>query len=176
MCLHSEVRGGLGWDMICRWNIRAWVKEGKAPSISFSISTGPKLWRPLFGFFDPMKIALTSLAFLILTFPAVICSGQPATLPVPTPWSVVHREINERTWQRTKYIPSPSGQIVSKIESYKEVGNCICFRGQNGWQDSQDNIRILPDGSGASTNTPREENCHFCRLRCFPGNSFIFRA
>jgi hypothetical protein len=140
--------------MLGRWEIREWLKKGKTSSGLGFISKVPKLWRPYFNFFAPMRTAFNPFAFLVLIASAFTGSGQTTSVPPPTPFSVIHRETNERTWQRTKYVSSQAGQMVPETQSYEEVGNCICYRGQNGWEDSENSISILPDGSGSSTDAP----------------------
>ena len=123
-------------------------------SVLFSISTSSEFWRLCFRFFNPMKIVSRYCAFLILTAFAFACPGQTASAPPPTPYSVVHRESNERTWQRTTYSLSPSGQAVPRIETFQEIASGLCYPGQNGqFLDSQELISILPDGTAAIATT-----------------------
>lgn len=100
-----------------------------------------------------LKLSIPTL----LAASTIYCGSQSATVPAPTPYSVIHRESNERTWQRTTYSLSPSGQAVPHLENYKEVGNGICFRQGGVFVDSNPSISILQDGSGASTDAP----CNF---------------
>lgn len=98
-------------------------------------------------------------AFVLFISIAALSRAQTANIPPATPFTIVHREANERTWQRTTYTVLPSGQIVSRIQSYKELATGLCYHppGQSDkWLDSQEAINILPDGTGSATYGPHQ--------------------
>jgi hypothetical protein len=79
---------------------------------------------------------------------------QVATLPSPTPSTVVSRAANSRVWTQTNYEVLPTGKVVPQTHQYTELASGLCYQqNQNGpWLDSQEQINILPDGSAAATN------------------------
>ena len=109
-----------------------------------------------FRWVNSMKNPFTlGICALLLTIAAPSFAQQTNTAPAPTPYTIVHREANERTWQRTTYEVSPSGKVIPHIHIYKELATGLCYQppGQNGeWLDSQEVINILPDGSASATN------------------------
>lgn len=101
-----------------------------------------------------MKTWVNIGIWALLTSTPLLSRAQTATAPTETPFSITHREANERTWQRIVTEQLPSGQTISRVLSYEERGAGICHIGQNGqWMDSQEVISPLPDNSGlAATN------------------------
>lgn len=82
----------------------------------------------------------------------IICHAQTTSVPPPTPYRIIHRQANERTWQRTLYRISSSGKLISQTHSYKEVASGLCYRQNGQWLDSVEQVNILPDGTAAATN------------------------
>ena len=92
---------------------------------------------------------ICALSLMIAT---VSFGQQTATAPAPTPYTIVHREAHERTWQRTTYEVLPSGQVVPQVQSYDEIATGLCHPGPDGqWLDSQEAISLLPSGAAAAT-------------------------
>lgn len=107
---------------------------------------------------NSMKTTFRLGVYALLPIFAYITQAQQTTTATVTStaqtnYAVVHREANERTWQRTVQKVLPSGKTVSHVECYEELGIGICHIGTNGqWIDSIENISLLPDGSACSTN------------------------
>jgi hypothetical protein len=87
-------------------------------------------------------------------FVTVCGAQQAATIPQPTPYSVISRSSSQRIWQRTVYELSPNGQAVPHTEQYTEISDGACFLKNGQWYDSQPEIVIMPDGSACGTNSP----------------------
>jgi hypothetical protein len=103
-----------------------------------------------------MKTAFNFFFFVLFGTIVVISRGQTASVPPPTPYTIVSRSMSERVWQRFVYELSPSGQAVPRTQKYTELSDGICYYRDGKWFDSQDAISILPDGSACATNGPTQ--------------------
>ena len=70
----------------------------------------------------------------------VLSQAQSATVPPPTPYSIVERDANSRIWERTTYELSPSGQIIPYVHHYTEVATGLCYQQNGQWVDSQEQM------------------------------------
>ena len=77
---------------------------------------------------------------------------QTTSVPTPTPYAIVSRDANSRVWEQTTYEVSPSGQTISHVNNYTELGTGLCYQQNGQWMDSREQINILPDGSASGTN------------------------
>ncbi len=94
------------------------------------------------------------MVFAVLSV-GLICQAQQsltANSLQPTPYTIVQRSANSRVWESTSYELLPSGQVVSNLQHYTELATGLCYQQNGQWQDSEELISILRDGSAAATN------------------------
>ena len=73
--------------------------------------------------------------------------------PAASPYVVVDRDANSRTWASTVAEQTPFGDTVYHTNYIHELATGMHYRGTNGdWLESQEVFTILPDGSGAVAN------------------------
>lgn len=74
------------------------------------------------------------------------------TAPASTPYVVVGRGENLRTWERTNHQAGAFGRTVRKTERYVEVATGLHFQrnGQGPWLETSEHIGLLPGESGAA--------------------------
>jgi len=100
-----------------------------------------------------MKANIHFVLGVLLLIVTVVCQAQQtASVPPPTPYSIVQRGSDSRVWEQTNYELSPSGQVIPYVQHYTELASGLCYQQNGQWVDSQEQINILPDGSGAATN------------------------
>ena len=83
----------------------------------------------------------------------------PLQVPDPTPYSIVDRTADSRTWERTTYSATPSGAVVSRKTRYVEMATGLHFKRdpQGPWLETSENIDLLPgNAGGAATNGPHQ--------------------
>ncbi len=113
-----------------------------------------------FFLFEPMKTPWFAVLLLISTVigtQAQVATASAANLagadlPAPTPYAVVSRDAHSRVWERTVYESSPSGQAIPSKHRYVELSTGLHFWQNGQWQESQEQIGILPQGGAAATN------------------------
>jgi len=91
--------------------------------------------------------------------------GATATLPPPTPYTVVAQGANHQVWQSQTYSQAPNGNIVTNILQYTELATGLNHLVNGQWVASSEQIDISPDGSSAwATNGQHQVY--------FPGNIY----
>jgi len=106
-----------------------------------------------------MKISWIIVVFLISTAigtQAQVVGGnlknnvrRPA-LPAITDYSVVARDANSQTWERTLYEYSPSGQPIPKKHRVTELNTGLNYWDGRQWNYSDPSFQVSPDGSLAT--------------------------
>jgi hypothetical protein len=119
-----------------------------------------------FGFFckqgsifmkTPLMVSLMfSAAVLNLAAQTAGSSVTPNLAPISgtpqdTPYSVVQRDANSSTWQRTTYEQMPSGDWIPHVESYQEVATGLNFKDPDTgeWTESAEVIEPISGGAVA---------------------------
>ena len=97
-------------------------------------------------------VAFLAIANLCQAQTTANVQTQQTTVPSPTPYTIVSRNADSRVWEQTTYEVSPSGQTISHLHQYTELGTGLCYQQNGQWVDSQELINILPDGSASATN------------------------
>jgi hypothetical protein len=77
---------------------------------------------------------LGSIAFLCQAQTTVnVQTQQTTSVPVPTPYAIVSRNANSRVWEQTAYEVSPSGETISHMNYYTELGTGLCYERAVNW-------------------------------------------
>jgi hypothetical protein len=74
-----------------------------------------------------------------------------STMSAPTAFHVVERGANHKVWQSETYEQGSNGKTVTHIHSYTELGTGLHYWQGGQWLESQEQIRVLADGSAAAT-------------------------
>ena len=97
-----------------------------------------------------MKI-LSIFSVVGLSIASLYATQTATSVPPATPYTVVSRDANSRVWERTTYELSPSGKVIEHKQHYTELATGLCYQQNGQWVDSEEQIRILPDGTAAAT-------------------------
>jgi hypothetical protein len=105
-------------------------------------------------------IQRTAALLLLAATPSSGQSIQQTNLPPPTPYQVVNRNANTRTWERTVYELSSSGAVVGKPHRYVECASGLEFQSNGVWTDAIEKFQFLPGNAGAAaTNGQHQAFC-----------------
>jgi hypothetical protein len=87
------------------------------------------------------------ISWVIITLAGLSATTVPAQ---DTPYAVVERGANHRTWERTLHEKRPDGTIIPHIHGYTELATGMHFSEQGQWLESKEEIEILPSGTAAA--------------------------
>jgi hypothetical protein len=98
-----------------------------------------------------MKILKRWVAFLFFAATPLFGQQQNQTnVPPPTPYAVVARDANSRTWQRTVYEMSNAGTVVGKPHTFVEYASGLEVMRDGQWIDATEDIQLMPGNTGAA--------------------------
>lgn len=98
--------------------------------------------------------AVVFVSFFILSASAQTAVNTQRSIPSAkqhprsTPYSVVNRDANSRTWERTTYEKAPDGQWIPRTHRVVELGTGMHYKDATGnWVESNEQIDLMPDGT-----------------------------
>ena len=117
------------------------LKKAVAPAVVF---------RSIFPRMKTSSFIGLSLALSVLSAHAQVAApANAASMPSSTPYRVVERGANHRVWQCETYEPRANGTFATHVHKYTELATGLHYLKNGQWVQSQEQIVILPDGSGA---------------------------